>query len=136
MLPPSWSCSTYRITIMNANNHFENSNQTILFFQPRFGNVETNGKKSRGWQNQDKVYKHHSCIYVHTHSTKASEQAWKFSSLRGQGSFHFSRGTSIKEHLNVYGKLLEGTIAKSTGNTQNIRGNGLCGLCLLNARIE
>ena len=23
MLPPSWSCSSYRITIINANNHFD-----------------------------------------------------------------------------------------------------------------
>ena len=32
---------------MNANNHFENRNQTILFFQPRFGNIDVNGGNSR-----------------------------------------------------------------------------------------
>ena len=31
MLPPSWSWSLSRITTMNANNHYENRNQTILF---------------------------------------------------------------------------------------------------------
>ena len=32
---------------MNANNNFENRNQTILFFQPRFGNIDINSRNSR-----------------------------------------------------------------------------------------
>ena len=47
MLTPSWSCSLYRITIMNATNHFANRNQTTLFFQPRFGYIYINGENSR-----------------------------------------------------------------------------------------
>ena len=39
---PSWSCSSYWITTMNANNHFAIRNQTILIFQPRFGNIDIN----------------------------------------------------------------------------------------------
>ena len=53
MLPPTWSCSSYQITVMNANNLFANRNQTILFFQPRFGNIDTNGKVS-AWLHHDK----------------------------------------------------------------------------------
>ena len=53
MLPPSWSCSSYQVTIMNANNHFANRNQTVLFFQPRFGNIDINGRNSR-WLHHDK----------------------------------------------------------------------------------
>ena len=30
MLPPSWSCPSYRITIMHANNHLTIRNQTIF----------------------------------------------------------------------------------------------------------
>ena len=32
---------------MNANNQLANRNQTILFFQPRFGYIDINGKNSR-----------------------------------------------------------------------------------------
>ena len=53
MLPPSWSCSSYRITIANANNHFANRNQTILFFQPRCDNIDINRRNSR-WLHDDK----------------------------------------------------------------------------------
>ena len=52
MLPPSWSCSSYQITIMNANNLVANRNQTILFFQPRFGYIDINGRNSR-WLHHD-----------------------------------------------------------------------------------
>ena len=38
---------------MNANNHFANRNQTILFFQPRFGYIDINGENSR-WLHHDK----------------------------------------------------------------------------------
>ena len=48
MLLPSSSCSSYRITIMNAYNHLAIRNQTILFFQPRFGNIGINWRSSRG----------------------------------------------------------------------------------------
>ena len=44
MLPPSWSRSLYWITVMNSNNNCAIRNQNILFFQPRFGNVDFNGK--------------------------------------------------------------------------------------------
>ena len=39
MLLSSWSRSLYQITIMNANNHDANRNQTILFCRPRFGYI-------------------------------------------------------------------------------------------------
>ena len=39
--------------LMNANNNFEKRNQTILFFQPRFGNIYINGRNSR-WLHNDK----------------------------------------------------------------------------------
>ena len=51
-----WSCSLYRITIMNADNHFANRNPTILFFQPRFGNIDINGRKSRWLQHGKGLY--------------------------------------------------------------------------------
>ena len=57
MLSPSWSCSLYQLTIMNANNHFATRNQTILFFQPRFGYIDIIGKKSR-WLHHDKGLLH------------------------------------------------------------------------------
>ena len=47
ILPP-WSCSLYRIMIVNANNHFAIRNQTILFFQPRFSNININGRIQDG----------------------------------------------------------------------------------------
>ena len=53
MLPLSWSCTSYRITITNTNNHFANRNQTNLYFQPRFGNIDIIGRNPR-WLHNDK----------------------------------------------------------------------------------
>ena len=54
MLPPCWSCSSYRQTIMNAIIIiFANRNQTILLIQPRYGNIDINGWNSR-WLHHDK----------------------------------------------------------------------------------
>ena len=39
---------------MNANNHFANKNQTILFLQPRFGYIDINIRNSR-WLSMIKV---------------------------------------------------------------------------------
>ena len=38
---------------MNDNNHFANRNQTILFFQPRFGFIDIKGK-TLTWLHHDK----------------------------------------------------------------------------------
>ena len=38
---------------MNANNDYANRNQTILFFQPRFGYIVINWEKLR-WMNHEK----------------------------------------------------------------------------------
>ena len=35
------------MSITDANNRFASRNQTILFFQPRFGNIDTDGINSR-----------------------------------------------------------------------------------------
>ena len=43
----------YRITIMNANNHSAISKHTSLLFQPRFSNIDINGRKLR-WLHRDK----------------------------------------------------------------------------------
>ena len=45
MLPLSWSSSSDQITTMTAYNHFANRDQTILFFQPRFRNIDVNNEK-------------------------------------------------------------------------------------------
>ena len=61
MLYPSWSCSFYPITIMNTNNHFAKRNQTILFFEPRFGYIDIDENNSR-WLHHDKgIFK---CKYL------------------------------------------------------------------------
>ena len=39
---------------MHVNNHFANTNQTNLFFQPRFGYIDINGRNSR-WLHHDNV---------------------------------------------------------------------------------
>ena len=58
MLPPSnCSCSSYQITIMDANIHLANRNQTILFLQPRFGYIDVNGYNSI-WLHHDKGLLH------------------------------------------------------------------------------
>ena len=53
MMPPFWSCSSYQLTIINANNHFANRNQTILFIQPRSDDIDINERNSR-WLRHDK----------------------------------------------------------------------------------
>ena len=55
---------------MNAENHFAKRNQAILFFQPRFGNIDISGKNSR-WLHHDrpKGLFHCPCITCHTLKT-------------------------------------------------------------------
>ena len=42
---------------MNANNRFSNRRQTILSVQPRFANIDTNGRNSR-WQHHIALTRH------------------------------------------------------------------------------
>ena len=43
-MPPSWSYSSYRATIMNVKNLFANRNQAILFSSLRVGNIDIYGR--------------------------------------------------------------------------------------------
>ena len=46
---------------MNTNNHFAKRNQTILFFEPRFGYIDIDENNSR-WLHHDKgIFK---CKYL------------------------------------------------------------------------
>ena len=94
MLPPSCSCTSYHITIMNANIHFANRNQTILFFQPRFGNIDINGRNSRRLHHDKGLL----VCGTKTNRTRANIQSFcwliSISSLIGQSHFYFAKGTS------------------------------------------
>ena len=48
------------------------------------------------------------------------------SSLKGQGHFHFAKGTSIGKSESQWGTFERGTKAKTRGNG----GHGLCDLCI------
>ena len=76
MLTPFWSCFLYRMTIMNAKNHFANRNQTILFFQPRFDNIDINSRNSR-WLHIDKGLYHVRYLVREWHCPPMFPYTWK-----------------------------------------------------------
>ena len=45
MLPQSWSCSLYPVTVMDAISHRTKKNTDYFSFQPRFGYIDLNARK-------------------------------------------------------------------------------------------
>ena len=69
------SCCLYlghvpRITIIYDNHFFEKGNQTVLFFQPWFGNIYINERNSR-WQHRDKGLQYTKWL-MHLNSTQST----------------------------------------------------------------
>ena len=86
MLHPSWSCSSYRITIMHANNHLAIRNQTMLFFQPRYGIIDINEINSRSLHHDKDLCRGTLTLLIYCFSSEAHSTvshhrfhgSWKF----------------------------------------------------------